>query len=618
MTPSNSDHVEHQRTTQPRRLANRIGPRLCLCLSLAGALVPAAAGARPGSQGSSPSDGTPIEEPEFVPGRMATSPESLAAPEATSAAVALRRTRALKRFLDRGAARGLIESWRLGPYHEPLRQLPNDVVVGPARGGPRPGSEWGPYSGAWTRNEASHLLHRAMIGARFDEVRAAALAGQSATVAQLLKQRPKLPNPPAPWANEPFPDITNWSDDQIDSLFKEYWDRRDPLRLWWVKVMLNEPVSAREAMTLFWHDHFATGVSKVQLPQSMYVQNQLFRRQALGNFKTLVKEVARDPAMLIWLDGIDNRAGYTNENFARELLELFTMGVNNYTQDDVVAASRAFTGWTTIDGLKGIYVPEWHDNGMKTFLGRTGRWTGDDIVNIIFQHPATARFLCRKLYKYFLDEYPDEAAVESLAKVLRANNYEIRPVLQRMLLSTRFMDPNYRGALVSDPIDRTVGSMRTLRVEGIDFVVDHPEWHPEGAWTLYSMDVLGQMLFEPPNVGGWPGYRNWLNSLTLPWRKTLDVGLVDGDIDGFDLSMQSNVIALANDLTNPNDAEALVDDLALDLFGQPPTEAVRQRMLDELLQGAEPWEWSLYYPEAEARLRGLVRLALRLPDVQLK
>ncbi len=595
----------------------------CVCLATFLCVGPHGLEARSTPQSPPTSDGTPFEEPEAVGGfSLAASGAEIdaAPPEVVSNGQALRRTLALRRYLTFAKSRAAVESWRLGDRSEALRQLPasGEFAPGPVRGGLNGSHGWEAYSGPFRVDEASHLLHRTMIGPRFGEIRSAQASGLGRSVTQLLKVRPKLPAPPASWANEPFPDITGWSDEEVDSLYKEYWDRRDPLRLWWVKVMLEEPVSAREPMTLFWHDHFATGISKVTLPQSMYVQNQLFRRQALGNFKSLVKEVARDPAMLVWLDGIDNRVDHTNENWARELLELFTMGEGNYSQSDVVAASRAFTGWTTLDGIKSVYVPAWHDNGTKTFLGRTGRWTGDDIINIIFQQPVTARFLCRKLYRYFLDEYPDEVAVEQLAQVMRANNYELRPVLQRMLLSARFMDENFRGDLITDPVDRTVGSMRSLYVDGIDLIVDHPEWHPEGSWVLYSLDQGGQMLFEPPNVGGWPGYRNWLNSLTLPWRKTLDVALVDGEVWGYDLTMKADVMAMANDFSDPNNADALIDDLSAHLFGQRPTEAVRQRLLDELLQGAEPWEWSLYYPEAESRLQGLVRLALRLPDYQLK
>lgn len=600
-----------------------VAPRTLLvaCVVSVAVTLAAPVWAKPLPQVPDEGEGTPFEEPE---GGLDLAPATSAAGDVVTqlapSGMVVRRTVALRRFLDSARRRGEVEEFDLAGRRAQLSQLPESPPSNapPPRGGLRGGSAWAPYAGPFGVDEAGLLLHRTMIGPRFDEIREASNLGLGRQVGALLKARKTLPARPASWAYEPFPDITNWSQERVDSLYKEYWDRRDPLRLWWAQVMLDDPVSVREAMTLFWHDHFATGISKVWLPQSMYVQNQLLRKHATGNFKTLVKEVARDPAMLIWLDGIDNRADYLNENWARELLELFTMGVGNYSQSDVVAAARAFTGWTTLDGLKGYYVPAWHDNGQKTFLGRTGNWNGDQVIDIIFQQPVTARFICRKLYRYFLDEYPDEAAVEELAAVLRANNYELRPVLQKMFLSARFMDPNYRGALIADPVDRTVGAMRSLYVDDIDLIYDHPEWHSEGQWLLWSMNQLGMVLFEPPNVGGWPGYRTWLNSITLPWRKELDVALVDGEIWGWDLSMQSDVLAMAEDFSNPNDAQMLVSDLSVHLFGMRPTDAVSQRLLDELLQGTEPWEWSLDYPEAESRLRGLVRLALRLPDYQLK
>lgn len=573
-----------------------------------------------------PGDGTPYEEPEFVPSFddrsvVADEPIPLASPESApewNSVDARARAAGLRRFLAR--ARDLERlrlqerTWR--GARVPITPL--DAGPSPGRRGTRSttlgGSNWSRYMGPFGIPEAAHLLHRTTVGPRFDDIEAAAATGLRRQVSVLLRTR-GLPPAPAAWVTEPVPDMTGWTQDRIDSLYSEYWNRRDPLRLWWADVVLDEPVALREQMVLFWHDHFATSIEKVAFPQSMYTQNQLLRRHALGNFKLLVKQIAVDPAMLIWLDGYDNRAGHLNENWGRELLELFTLGVGNYGQDDVVAAARAFTGWTTPDGLKGFYVPAWHDNGQKTFLGRTGNWNGNDIIEIVFQQPETARFLCRKLYRWFIDEYPDEALIEDLAQTLRQSNYEVTPVLRRMFESNRFMDARYRGALITDGVDRSLGSLRALHVTNVDLSEPGTE---QAKWVLFGMGTFGQVLFEPPNVGGWPGYHTWLNSNTLPWRKTLDAAVIDGQIWGYDLGMKADVLALALSLTNPHDPEQIVSDLALLLFGMPPTEAIRERMLDELLQGAMPWEWSIYDPLAEARLRDLLKLAVRLPDYQLK
>ncbi|MFN8547247.1 MAG: DUF1800 domain-containing protein [Candidatus Eisenbacteria bacterium] len=307
-------------------------------------------------------------------------------------------------------------------------------------------SDWTPYAGPFNLAESAHLLHRTMIGPKIPEIRAGVTNGLATTMTNLTAAR-ALPAPPGSWALEPLPDMTNWTQQMFDSLNTLYFTRHDLLRFWWLQQIQSNDPGMVEAMTLFWHDHFATGISKVYIPSSMYKQNQLLRQYALGNFKDLVQAICLDPAMLIWLDGTYNIAGDVNENFARELLELFTMGVGNYTQNDVREAARAFTGYQCWDGINTTFQPWAHDYGNKTFLGHTGQYFGHDIVNIIFQQPETARFICRKLYRYFIDEYPNEALVEQLATTLRNNNYEIKPVLLQMFKSQLFFDPNYRGDL---------------------------------------------------------------------------------------------------------------------------------------------------------------------------
>jgi len=497
-----------------------------------------------------------------------------------------------------------------------LKGRPTPAERGSARRG-NVRSDWTPYDGPFGVYEAAHLLHRGVIGPRYSEMADAAATGLGATIADLLSPSPP-PTPPGPWALEPLPDIGDFTPEQIDSLVALYAERMEILRLWWGDVIVEatDGPEIRESMVLFWHDHFATGGSGVILPQSMYLQNTLLRQHALGSFRDLVRGIYKDPAMLLWLNGNQNVAGNLNENFARELLELFTLGLDQYTQDDIVAAAKSFTGWLTYDGVTSDFYPEYHDTTEKTFLGPTGNWDGDDIVDFIFEEDEVARFICRKLYRWYIDEYPDEPLIEDLAQTFRANNYRITPVLDRMLRSSLFFDENYRGAIISDGIDRSLGAMRSLHIE--DVVLMDSMGEGAGLWAYYGMFLFGQILFEPPNVAGWPGYRTWINATTLPYRKLLDVGIVDGNVNGYDIAMQLDAIAWANTLSDPNDAYQLIDDVALTFFGMTPTELVRQRMLDELLQGSEPWEWSLSDPDAESRVQGLVRLAMRLPDFQLK
>ncbi len=493
-----------------------------------------------------------------------------------------------------------------------------------ALGGREATSDWTPYAGSFGLTEASHLLHRTVIGPRFSEMLDTQTQGLDNSVQNLLLDG-LPPAAPGDWATEPVPDVSEWTPEMVDSLIQLYAQRVEKLRLWWCDVILEEggglggSPTLRESMTHFWHDHFATGARDVIIPQSMYVQNRLFREYALGNFRELVREIYKDPAMLLWLNGQENYIGHINENFARELLELFTLGLDQYEQDDIVAAARAFTGWFTLDGVTSVFIPEYHDPGIKIFLNHAGNWDGDDIVDFIFEEEETARFICRKLYRWFIDEYPDEALIEDLAATMRANDYEVAPVLERMLLSEHFFDANFRGSIITDGVDKSVGLLRSLYMENLNLMDGWDETVAgPSAWTWYSMVTFGHLLLDPPNVAGWPGYRTWINATTLTNRKALDTSVIDGHYYGYDLEMQADAIAIAMETTDPNDPYQLVDDFALAFFGMPPTEAVRQRMIDELLQGSEPWEWSIYNTGAEAQLQLLLKLIFRLPDFQAR
>lgn len=510
---------------------------------------------------------------------------------------------------------------RVEPFPAPTHDFAQDGTAGDTAPDPTSvagrgaASSWAPYTGPFGVEEAAHILHRTVVGATWEEIESAAAQGLHATLSQLLAT-PPTPAAPGPWATEPIPDVSGWSQAMIDSLIAVYYERDDVLRGWWPDIIVDATPNLTETMTHFWHDHFATSMEKVFYPQSMYVQNALFRDHALGNVKDLTLAVSLDPAMLLWLDNQYNYSGQINENFARELLELFTLGVGNYSQADVIATARSFTGYLTFDGVTSTFVPGLHDHGQKTILGQTGYWFADDVIDIIFQEDQCARFFCTKLYKWFVDEYPDPDRIDELAEILRDNDYEVGPVLQTILGSSLFFDPEYRGSVIADGLDNYVGRVRTFHLAGETDFADYDS-NPR-VWLEYSAYTYNHVLFVPPNVAGWPGYRTWINSFTLPWRKELSVALVDGQVYGFPLNMQLDALALGQSLSNPNNAYDVVDDLALLLFGLEPTELVRQRMLDELLQGAQPWEWGINDPNAESRLQGLVRLALRLPDAQTR
>jgi uncharacterized protein (DUF1800 family) len=281
---------------------------------------------------------------------------------------------------------------------------------------------------------------------------------------------------------------------------------------WWAERMLLTPRPLEEKLTLFWHNHFATSQEKVLNFELMLQQIATLRKHANGNFHDMLVAMAQDPAMLIWLDNRSNVKGKPNENFAREVMELFTMGEGQgYTEKDIRELARAFTGWTlpeikTVSDPAGfVDNPKLHDDGVKTILGETGRYNGYDALNIILKQPAPPKFLTRKLYRYFVRDGIDPAVNAQLAERLRASNYELKPVLKMIFLSKDFYSPPSVGTQIKGPVDFLISTWRKLGLKQVPGIPDYVE----------ATTQLGQMLFFPPNVAGWPGGRSWINPATL-------------------------------------------------------------------------------------------------------
>ena len=285
-------------------------------------------------------------------------------------------------------------------------------------------------------------------------------------------------------------------------------DQGRELKAWWYDEMLATPSPFTERMVLFWHNHFTSSLAKVKFPDLLFHQNELYRKHATGNFATLLHAVVKDPAMMSYLDTQLNRGIAPNENFARELLELFTLGEGKgYTEKDVREAARAFTGWRYKPDV-GFNI-DWpnHDIAPKTFLGRTQFMNGDDVVDILLSQPRIAEFIVEKLWREFISEAPEPAEVTRLAAVFRTAKYEMKPLLQALFQSEAFRDGNTRGALVKTPTELTVG---TLRLVGVT---------PRDTKNLVNLGrTLGQDLFDPPNVKGWPGGLAWIDTARLPER----------------------------------------------------------------------------------------------------
>lgn len=287
----------------------------------------------------------------------------------------------------------------------------------------------------------------------------------------------------------------------------------------WMERMGNTDAVLREKMTLFWHNHFACRSKQSQFAQQL---NNIQREHALGNFRTLVLEVSKSPAMLQFLNNQQNRKGHPNENFARELMELFTIGRGNYTEQDVKESARAFTGWSFNKDGEFTMRPFLHDDGVKTFLGKTGSLTGEDIIDRLLQKKQTAVFISTKLYKYLVNETPDAEHINAMADVFYRNNYEIKPLLQFVFTAPWFYNEQHIGNLVKSPVEFLVGLNRQFYVS-----YQRPEV------MLQFQKVLGQVLFYPPNVAGWPGGRNWIDSSSLMYRLKIPSTLLNGGVIDF-------------------------------------------------------------------------------------
>jgi uncharacterized protein (DUF1800 family) len=360
---------------------------------------------------------------------------------------------------------------------------------------------------------ARHLLNRTGFGATDAEVRDFAGLERGEAVDRLLAgaRRESFVKPPAfvdaPF--EPYYRLRQMSVEERMAAQRRLAEQGFELRAWWLREMLQSPSPLTERMTLFWHNHFATSQQKVRLGQLMYRQNALLRREALGNFATLLHDIAKDPAMLVYLDNAGSRRQAPNENFAREVMELFTLGEGHYGEQDVKEAARAFTGWS-LDRETGefTYRRVWHDYGEKTVLGKRGRFDGDDVLDVLLARPEAAQFIAGKLWREFVSPNPDSREVARWAAVFRDARYEVKPLLRTILTSDAFWSAKNRGALIKSPVELVVGTLRTFGISPFDL-------RP----AVFAAAALGQNPFSPPNVKGWPGGDAWINSSTLLGRK---------------------------------------------------------------------------------------------------
>ncbi len=397
-------------------------------------------------------------------------------------------------------------------------------------------SEFGPA-------QARHLLLRAGFGGGPTEINQLAEAGPDKAVRQMLEASssdnsaadidPDVIRPPTREEREAFVKARRDNDEAARSEARRIinerraQDRRmlGDLRRWWVGLMIETDAPLRENLVLLWHSHFASRHRNVRDTYLMYQQNQMFREHAAGSFAELAKAVVHDPAMLKFLNNDQNNKRKPNENLAREFMELFTLGEGNYAEKDIKQGARALTGYH-VDDNDFEFNERRHDGSKKTVLGETGQFDGDDFVDVLLDQPACPRYIALKLYRYFvadvsdhLDEVPGEnkAVVQRIAVMLRKNDYQITPVLEVLLKSRHFYDPEVVGRKIKSPAQLVIGTTRTLGTP------------TRSLGTLSDgMRTMGQDLFDPPSVAGWDGGRNWINTSTLFTRQNVCTYLITG------------------------------------------------------------------------------------------
>jgi len=371
-----------------------------------------------------------------------------------------------------------------------------------------------PVTTALGYDDARHLLTRTGFAATQAEIeRYAGLTREQAVKKLLAESTRTALTPPPSWAadSDVFAQRPGVGASEMERKRFQQEETRKGLELrgWWVTEMLSTPSPLTERMTLFWHNHFVSSQQKVKLAELMYRQNVTLRANALGDFGELLHAVARDPAMVVYLDSVQNRKGTPNENFAREVMELFTLGEGQYSEQDIKEAARAFTGWS-IDRSTGEFTFRRliHDDGVKTVLGRSGKLDGDQVLDILLAERQTGEFITRKLWREFVSPNPDDAEVKRIAERFRESRYDIKSALYALLTSDAFYAAENRATLIKSPIDLVVGTLRQFDMRPsatIPFAV--------------AAAAMGQNLFAPPNVRGWRGQDAWINSTTLLARK---------------------------------------------------------------------------------------------------
>ena len=457
--------------------------------------------------------------------------------------------------------------------------------------------------------KAAHLLNRATFGGTPDEVAKVLELGPARAVDWLLD----FPDAPAAKQGTDVPDFA-----PVLAKVEEYKqaikdvpggadgeERRRELRqkiqganyemlratvAWWLRRMAYGPHPLQEKLAFFWHGHFTTSDKDERQASYMWKQNELLRANAAGDFRGFVRAISRDPAMLDYLNNNSNRKQHPNENYARELMELFTLGIGNYTEQDVKEAARAFTGWAH-DGDDFVFRKGSHDYAAKSVLGRTGTLDGDDVIDAILAKPAAGRFVAGKVYRFFVDDDPDESIVNAAGRMLADNQWQLRPLLRTILTSKAFYSPKAIGGQIKSPVQLMLGTVRQVALE-----------MPPDAGLVYALRAMGQVPFQPPNVRGWPGGRMWINTSTLLARYNTTAKLLDGRLPRLDGTSLSGEVGSV-------DPAKIVDHWLARLVQRPVADDKRKVLLDAVSSAGAK--------RREDGVRKMVQLIVAMPEYQL-
>lgn len=523
------------------------------------------------------------------------------------------------------------------------------------------------YAGQWTENEIIHLLKRTMFGAKKQDVDYFKTRTIAQTIDELLNPSAPLPAPPVKEYDssgaltQPDTNIASgqtWVNDvNNDGTIQAR--RRASFKKWWMGNMVNQDRSIREKMTLFLHNHFSTETDTISEGTYIYNHHSLLRSNALGNFKTLTRAITLDPGMLVFLNGQYNTGSAPDENYGRELQELFCCGkgtASQYTETDVKMAAKVLTGWR-IDNktFSSYFTSSRHDITSKQFsafynnttiVGRTGATAGDqeidDLLNMIFSANEVAKYICRRIYRWFvyyeIDDAIEANIITPLANIFRSNNYELKPVLNALLGSEHFFDPAIMGCQIKSPVDMVVGMCRELNVQfqaNTDYTSNYGFWNFLVYWTA----IMQQNIGDPPDVSGWKSYYQapqfyeiWINSDTFPKRLQFTDSMC---LSGYTFNSKKIIvdgIAFAKTLSNPSDPNILIDDTLKYLFRIDLSVASKAQIKRDILLGGQATDgywteaWNLYISQptntantnlVKNRLRDLLKYFMGLAEFQL-